>query len=252
MTNDPQSESGLLRAALGRGTDCPPIEELARLLGSESERPAALAKHVDACPHCQTELHLLQTFESSDVSQGEAEAVRQVTERLRARSPEILGRPAAVAAGRERWWKQWLRSPRLSPAMLAFASVLVVLAVGLQWKHNAPPALGPITSGREAMRSQALTITAPAGDLQQVPGEIQWQSAPEAVRYEVRLLEVDRTELWKAETTGTGIALPPAMQARIVPAKTILVQVSAFDRSGRRVAESEMVRFRLLQNVYGR
>ena len=241
----------MFRAALGKGSDCPPVEELARLLGPEMGGAAALAKHVDGCAYCRTELQLLESFESGEARADETEAVRQVTERLRARSPEIFGRPPAAAA-REPWWKAWFRAPRLSPALLALAGVLAVLAVGLQLKQNAPPALGPGTTGREAMRSEALEITAPVGDLEQAPTGIQWQAAREAVRYEVRLLEVDRTELWKAETPGSSIALPREVQARIVPAKTILCQVSAFDGSGRKVAESEPVRFRLLQNVYGR
>jgi hypothetical protein len=90
-------------------------------------------------------------------------------------------------------------------------------------------------------------VIAPSGNLRRAPSEIRWQAAPNAVRYEARLLEVDGAELWKAETAENRIEFPAAVRARVVPAKTLLCQVSAFDASGHRVAQSEAVRFRLLQ-----
>ena len=65
------------------------------------------------------------------------------------------------------------------------------------------------------------------------------------MRYEARLLEVDGAEL--AETAENRIELPAAVRARVVPAKTLLCQVLAFDASGHRVGQSETVRFRLVQ-----
>ena len=63
-------------------------------------------------------------------------------------------------------------------------------------------------------------------------------------------MEVDRGELWSAETTATQIDLPPVAENLIVPAKTLLIQVTALDAAGSRIAESESVRFRLLQKLY--
>jgi hypothetical protein len=102
------------------------------------------------------------------------------------------------------------------------------------------------------MRSHQVTVIAPMGDVLKVPAQVQWQAVSGAAKYEVRLLEVDRTELWKAETAYSHIDLPPSVQSRIVPAKSLVLQVRAFDSAGQSVGESDMVRFRLLQNVYPR
>jgi hypothetical protein len=64
------------------------------------------------------------------------------------------------------------------------------------------------------------------------------------------MMEVDRAELWNSQTATSRIDLPGSVEALIVPAKTLLVQVAAFDAAGSKIAESEPVRFRLLQNLY--
>ena len=90
----------------------------------------------------------------------------------------------------------------------------------------------------------------PIGDLREKPAEIRWEAAPNATRYRVRITEVDRTELWSQETTTPRVDLPTSVQDLIVPAKTLLIQIAAFEANGGKVAESETVRFRLLQNLY--
>jgi hypothetical protein len=63
-------------------------------------------------------------------------------------------------------------------------------------------------------------------------------------------MEVDRADLWSTDATSPRIGLPASVETLIVPWKTLLVQVAAFDASGHKIAESETTRFRLLQNVY--
>jgi hypothetical protein len=254
MSEDRQPEQELFRAALGPGKSCPPVEELARLIDEPSGAglPPTLADHVRSCSYCRNELHLLQTFLSAETPGEDIEAVRFVTEQLRTRSSEIFARPEVVARPTS-WWGGLFGTTWRRPAVFAMAAVLIVVAIGFQLRFAGPPALHPLgDSGAEVLRSHTLDLLAPKGDLQQAPREIQWQPAPGAVKYEVRLLEVDRTELWKTETAQTRVELPSPVQARIVPAKTILCEVAAFDAAGRKVAESELVRFRLLQKVYSR
>jgi hypothetical protein len=240
--SDRSSENQLFRGALGPGPQCPPVEELARILSANP--PTEVSNHVASCAHCQTEVHLLQTFESGNVNPAEAAAVRQVTERLRSRSAEIFPR-------REPWWRGLFAAPWIRPAALAFAGLLLVAGVTLQFRRGGPPALQtPGDSSQDVMRSHQVTVLAPVGDVAKVPLQVQWQAVSGAVKYEIRLLEVDRTELWKAETADSFIGLPAPVQARIVPAKSLIFRVRAFDAAGRSVAESDMVRFRLLQNVY--
>jgi hypothetical protein len=136
--------------------------------------------------------------------------------------------------------------PWLSPAAVAVAGVLILVAVGLQWRSS-QPALHAPAAADEPLRSNRIAAISPAGDLGRVPTEIQWQPAPSAARYEVRVLEVDGAELWKSDTGATRIDLPPDVRARIVPAKTLLWRITAYDARGRFVAESNNVHFRLLQ-----
>ena len=238
--NDRQREAEAFRAALGPGPQCPPIEELSRLV----ENPGSdqlLVKHVATCPHCRTELKLMQMFESGEVRPDESAAVRQVVERLQA------GRRAAEPE-RLPWWR-WLAAMRMRPVILGMATLLVVAGVGLQLRQSAAPTLHRV-SGDEVLRAHDTVILAPAGDVSEAPREIRWQATTGAVRYHVRLLEVDGTELWNAETDADHIAIPADVTARIVPAKTLLVRVSALDAASHKLAESEPVRFRVLQNLY--
>lgn len=247
--NGSPSDRPQLRSALGPGNDCPPIEQLQSLLDSSADAPPALAHHVEFCAYCRAELSLLRRFQSEDLDESEKQPVRLVTERLAARAGQIIpGRPTPAA--REPWWKSLWSTPWPSAAALAMAGVLIVLAVSLQWRHSQPALHSPAGSDQEVLRSNLLSILSPAGDLRQVPQEVRWQVASGAVKYEVRLLEVDGSELWRAATAENHIILPSSVRLRIVPAKTLLCQVTALNASGHVVAESSMVRFRLLQNVY--
>lgn len=233
MPSDESPERQLFRAALDRGRDCPPLEQLERLLET-GENP--WATHVESCAYCHTELTLLRRFQSAEVTEAEEEPIRRIAGRMR--SPIPAGGP---------WWKALWQMPWLRPAAVAAAGVAALVAIGVQWRPSQPVLHAP-TRSDEVLRSNRIGILSPAGDLRQVPHEIQWQPAPSAVRYQVRLLEVDGTELWKAESTATRIDLPASVRVRIVPAKTLLCQVTAFDGAGQTVAESNAVRFRLLQN----
>jgi hypothetical protein len=246
MPNNEPSEKEILQSALGPGEDCLPVEQLERFIIEGSTPAPPLAEHITSCAYCQTQIELLREFHAGTPRETETEAVRLITSRLRARSNEIFQAERAPVEAREPWWRAFWRAPWLSPAALALAGILVVVALSVQMR-NAPPGLRPPHPDREVLRSNAISVIAPSGDIQQAPSEIRWQAAPNAVRYEVRLLEVDGAELWKAETVENRIELPAAVRARVVPAKTLLCQVSAFDASGHRVAQSEAVHFRLLQ-----
>src|SRR5215469_12036002 len=75
----------LLSAALGPTNNCPPLEDLERLL--EAGAPAALKEHVDQCPHCRTELEMLRSFTSNEIAEHEKPAVNAIAARLRTRPP---------------------------------------------------------------------------------------------------------------------------------------------------------------------
>jgi hypothetical protein len=246
MPNEEPSERQILKAALRPGDSCPPVEQLEKLVIEGSAPAPALLEHVRSCTYCKTQVQLLRDFSAGTLQESEEEAVRLITARLRERSGDIFDRPRVPSEAPATWWKTFWRTPWLRPAALALAGVSIVVVLSLQLR-NGPPGIRPPRAGEEVLRSNTISILAPAGDIREVPNEIRWQAAPNAMRYQARLLEVDGTELWKAETASNAIELPAAVRGRVVPARTLLFEVSAFDASGIQVAQSGPVRFRLLQ-----
>jgi hypothetical protein len=239
----------LYGAALGRTSDCPPLEELELLL--DEAVPSPLKQHVNGCSHCQTELQMLRSFTAGDVAAHEQPAVDSIVARLQSRSAEITA-PRHYVPECQSWWRQLLATRWLTPVAATAAVALVVAGVAVELRQGRQPLLDTATHGTEVLRSASISILSPSGDLQEAPSEIRWEAAPNAVRYRIRLMEVDRAELWSAETPTPRIDLPPGARSLIVPAKTLLIQVVAFDAAGAKIAESEAVRFRFLQNIYRR
>jgi hypothetical protein len=114
---------------------------------------------------------------------------------------------------------------------------------------NQPSSIAQNGTSAEVFRSGHFGVISPTGDLRERPEELRWENVSNAVRYQVRLLEVDGNELWKAETAADHIDLPASVCARIVPAKTLFLEVTAFDSGGSKVGDTGQVRFRLLQPV---
>jgi hypothetical protein len=246
------SEREFLSRTFEPGTDCPSIEALELFLDDDPTL-RAMATHFESCPHCRTELELLRTFRTPPRDEAEAEAVRQVTTRLRSRASEITGVQGRPGESGEPWWKGLFDWRRLRPAALAMAGILIVIAAGMQWRHSAAPGLrGPVQPEQEVLRSGTLRVISPSGDISAPPSQVQWEPAPGAVRYQVRLLEVDHTQLWSAVSSQPRVDLPAEALQKIVPAKTLLLQITAMDESAHTVADSGMVRFRFLQNVHSR
>ena len=244
MLNRNISEAEILQSALGPGRGCPDVEELESLASGATSR-TGLAEHVKSCSYCQTELHLLQTFHAGAAAATKEE--RRTAELLQKRSKEIL-RQTASSEKREPWWKTLFTMPRMAQASLAMALVLVVAGTVLHFGTSTLPSSLNQTngSGPEVLRSGSFAVITPSGDLREAPEQIQWEKVPNAVRYQVRLLEVDGNQLWTAETTEDHIGLPPSVRSRIVPAKTLFCEIVALDSSGGKVADTGSVRFRLL------
>jgi hypothetical protein len=249
MSTRGPSEHDIFRAALGPGKQCLSVEELEQLVSEPAMASGDRAAHVKSCPYCQTELQLLQSFEAGEADAANAE-VQRVTEQLRQRSTAILGQPLPTPAS---WWRVILSPPRLAQASLAMAAILVVAGIVLQFRSTHRPSLNETSqSGPEVLRSGGFSVLSPVGDLQERPGEIRWEKVPQAVLYRVRVLEVDHSEVWEAETPDDHIDLPSSIRTRIVPAKTLFCEVSAFDSSGNKIGETGLVRFRLVHSVDSR
>jgi hypothetical protein len=248
-TKEP-SRRNILRGALGPGDECPQVEELIRAV-AEPSQPASteLANHLKSCDYCQTELHLWKTFDAGSGTQTSKD-VHRVTAQLHEKMRGVFIRPPSLETPGN-WWKQVFSVRWLAPATLAMAGLLLVAGIVVKYRQASPlPAVdGRSPFGQEVFRSPSLTVVGPSGDLQNRPSKIHWESIPGATKYVVRLLEVDHTEIWRAETSEDHVELAQGAQARIVPRKTLFLEITAFDSSGSKVGETGLVRFRLLRDA---
>ena len=227
------------KAALtGRGSCISPPEMEAYLAESiEAARRKVIDTHLADCATCRTELGLYSKFLQSSARDEETAAVDWVNARLVERSPEILGRRIEKQAS-ESWWKSLLTVPSMQRVSLAFASVIIVVFIGLYVRSQREPILNQGTGQSIELRSGQTIEISPQGDVLQAPSELRWSAVPSVARYKIRLLEVDRTVLWSAEAAEPRIEIPPTVLARLGPGKTILWEVQAISSAGKTLAES--------------
>jgi hypothetical protein len=249
-------ERELLKAALAPSDGCATIEQLSGL--SDASLPervrARVSGHVTACHRCQTELALLKKFESAAAGPDEEGAASWITARLERGFEQIIrAARASSQAGKERepWWRKLFRfrlfgSPRAAAAAFALAMAMLVVVLNLPLRKTGEPDLSAgVEFTPPVFRSDTVAVVGPTGDLEEAPTELRWQPAPGATTYSVQLMEIDRVELWKGESSKPSLSLPPAVRARIVPGKALLWKVEAKDASGRTIATSEIQRFRV-------
>ena len=234
-----------LKQALGPTPECPAIKALGQFADEALEQPArfAMESHISACAHCQSELALLREFVEPTPAPSEKPAVDWIAARLKQRASEMFeDTPAAKLP----WWKTVFQGFSLSRAAFVLGALFLVAGTTLYLRHNSAPAVNPgIDTGPETLRSNSVVLIAPIGDQQRPPADLRWQPAPGAARYEVHVMEVDRTDLWSAQTRDTRVELSDAVKAKMAPAKSLLWTVTAFDASSKRIATSSEEKFRL-------
>jgi hypothetical protein len=234
----------ILKAALAPGPDCLPLEQLGRYADAalDVDEQTAAAAHIRSCPNCQAELALMKAFTSSALQPDEGAVVSDGIARLERRTPEIAG-GALVADSPGRRWSPFNAA---RAAVVAAAVLLVAVAGAFVLRSPTPPALpATVNAGDDVTRSQTISVRGPIGDLRESPGRFEWMAVDRASRYRVRLMEVDRREVWSASTATTTIELPPEVRALSVPSKTLVWDVTAYDSSGVAIAESGSQAFRL-------
>ena len=236
-------EREILNEALRPGADCPALDVLGRYADATlpPAQRAGVATHVGGCASCQSELALLQTFAAGAVQDGEQGAVRAIVAELRRRESAIFAQEAVPT----------IRQPRFVlfgslRHALSLATVMLALVGGyFLFNTTRPRVPSDAASEGGATRSLTVELRAPIGDVAAAPQRLEWRPVAGAVRYRVRLMEVDRRELWSSETAATAADLPEPIRALAVPAKTLLWQVTAYDAANAMIAESGQERFRL-------
>jgi hypothetical protein len=215
------------RSELAVTAECPSIERLA------GDLTAAERSHVAHCVRCQAEQSLFNALEADEPVPGEGASVQWIAAETKRR---VFADAQATRAVKAPWW----RIPRF--ALMAAGLVLVVGAAALLWPTSAGvDGTIPSTVYRAAM----IDVVSPVGDVSAAPTDLQWKVVPGAVRYDVRLAEVDGTEVWAATAFAPRVDLPANIQAVARPAKTLVWTVIARDDAGRELATSGETRFRV-------
>ncbi len=229
---------GEWRQALETGPSCLALERLGEPLTAAEEA------HVTGCVRCQSERAMFESYKANEPLEGEGLSVAWIAQRARrvVQDGAAAPRPArptvavpVVAAP--------ATTPRLPRWALAAASLAVVFG-GATLLWNPAPSVAPVAPG-DVYRASRVEITWPAGDIDAPPAEVRFTAVPGAVQYEVRLTEVDGTELWRVSTSAPATLVPVSVAALALPAKTLIVQVTARDAQQRVLAESGDGRFRV-------
>jgi hypothetical protein len=143
--------------------DCLPLEKLEKMTESSSADPKAAA-HLAECPHCQTELSMLKSFEASVPSADEGAAVAWIAAQLERKQ----NAPAAKqAVARVPFWRTMFRVPYLAGA----AALAAVLVLGISLYHGGdkegPGNISP-GIGHGNFRG-GIHLVSPVGDVTQAP-----------------------------------------------------------------------------------
>ncbi len=207
---------------------CPGTAELGAYLDGRAPEWKA---HVPDCPHCQAELAMMREMLSGNPVASESADVNWVAGRIRR---VTAGETAAAIP----WWRSWFQ---VGPAL---AALLLVVSVGTYLRRAPEP--GEVRYGGPGeLRSSRIAVTGPVGTLAARPSEFVWEPVAGAVRYEVAVEEVSRDTVWQGASPGTRVAIPAEVTAKMLPGKTLVWRVIAFDGQNGKLAESEMTRFRM-------
>jgi hypothetical protein len=220
--------------------DCLPLEVLERMTESSSADPKAAA-HLAECPHCQTELSMLKSFEESTPSADEGAAVAWIAAQLERNQSAPVAKQNVV---RMPFWRAMFRVPYLAGA----AALAVVLVLGISLYHGSPEGPGRIGGsnyGQSTFRSGAIHLVSPAGDLTQAPAEFRWDAVPEASSYSVELKDVAGMTLASAKSKQNVLAVTPEMKANMSSGKPLSWKVTALDAAGNAVADSSGGSFKI-------
>src|SRR4029077_14344888 len=160
--------------------ECLPLEVLERMTKSSSADPKAAA-HLAECPHCQTELSMLKSFEASVPSADEGAAVAWIAAQLERKQNAsslqqkmVRQKMAKPAAERVSFWRAMFKLPYMAGAG-ALAAVLILAGSLYNGGNSNNPSLHN-PNGPEIYRSDVVKLIAPLGEMAQAPEEFRWEA----------------------------------------------------------------------------
>jgi len=236
-----------LELLFGKTASCPPVETL--VAGEQTGMPDRhMRSHVNGCLFCKAELASWRAFEYSEPTFAEGEAVNEIAGELDWRVPSAIRRETQrPARTRTRFFRvlgEWFRSKQRSALSLVFVcSVLVVISLQIQFRHSSP--LVSRLDTPQSWRGNTLSLVAPTGRLDHVPNSFKWESIPNAREYQVRVLAVDRAELWARTVTGTNFVVDQDLKNVLARHSAFFWRVTGLSSEGRALASSELERFEI-------
>jgi hypothetical protein len=213
--------------AVAATKDCPTLEILERVMEESSSNPRAAA-HVAECPHCQSEIAMLRSFESSTPSENEGAAVAWITAQLERNQKAPAARTSAKVVP---FWRAMFRLPYMAAA--AALIVAITLGVSLYHSDNGQPVIHVPQNG--IYRSAEIKLTTPS-DLSQPPDQLTWEAVPGAASYSVEVDDVTGDKIWKSKSNENSIHLDPGVKAKMIPGKPLKWTVTAVDANGKELA----------------
>jgi hypothetical protein len=225
------------REGVSAGEGCLSLDALQELVRGGASDPKT-AQHAAGCPHCQAELAMLRSFESSLGPGDDQAAVEWVAAQLQS-GQELPSSPVRMP-----FWRGSLRVPQLAGT----AAIVLLIGLGLSLyisTRQERPLLHGEPSGNQNMRSGDVRLISPSGNYEQVPEDFRWEAVPQAKNYTVQLFEVDGTVLWSGQSAESVLRASPDLKAKMRPGKALLWKVTALDASGKPIASSSTERFRI-------
>ena len=212
--------------AVAATKDCPALEVLERVMEESSPDPKAAA-HVAECPHCQSEIAMLRSFETSAPSENEGAAVAWIAAQLERNQKAPAAQSSAKVVP---FWRAMFRLPYIAAA--AALVVAITLGVSLYHSDNGRPIIHPPQYG--IYRGEIKLIT--TGELSQAPDQLRWEVVPGASSYSVEVDDVTGDKIWESKSSTNSINLDPGVKARMVPGKPLKWTVTAVDANGKDLA----------------
>jgi hypothetical protein len=219
--------------------ECLSLEVLEQMTEGAPANTKAAA-HLANCAHCQTELSMLKSFESSQPSANEGAAVAWIAAQLQRQQ---VSSSAKQPTARASFWQSFFRLPYLAGA----ATLVIVASLGVSLYHSAhsgyPPKIND--AGSIGVYRGGLHLLAPIGDLDKAPQTLQWEAYPGATSYTVELTDVAKTVLASATSTQTTFAVTPQMKTEMHSGKPLFWKVTALNASGKAIADSTGGHFKI-------
>lgn len=249
----------LWREAVSATSDCPSLDVLEKIMDSASRVSSNEAAsneaasndaaktatvdvktvaHVRQCPHCQSEISMLRSFESATPSRDEGAAVAWIAAQLERNQQTRGGSQQKQRASVVASWRNFFRVPYMAAA--AALVLAAALGISLYVSENSRPAFNS-NYGASPMRSGSIRLTGPSGELAQVPSQFTWEAWPGAAGYSVKLtgMDMDHTLVWQGSSSQNSLALSPEVKALIRPGKPLELTVTALDSAGRPLASGK-------------